>query len=345
MQEIIEQLRNQIDVYDKLILHNILDRLELVKSIHKIKKKTSELIVDIDREKQIVSSLISEIREIKTQNLIKSLYTLIFQEVKSISYPDSSSVSEALFSLLEKNQLVIAGPCAVENQEQISGLAEAISALGVKFFRGGIYKARTNPNSFQGLRENGLEMYYEAAKKFDLYTVSEFLDIEQAKSYFEFFDVIMIGSRNMSNFEFLAKIGKLTAENNKPVILKRGFASTVDEFLSAAEYITREGNTHVILCLRGIRTYEEAQGFFRFPPDFHSLLEIRDKSDLKVIFDPSHSSGNSKIVPKVAKSAVDLGFNGIILEVHNNAENALSDKNQQISSDELGKIIEYLKTK
>lgn len=341
----IEKLRKEIDEIDNQILSNILKRLDIVKSIHKIKKNNSELIIDIDREINIIASLISQINDNSTKNVIKRIYNIIFQEVKEISYSKNPELISELYTQLQQHKLIIAGPCSVESEFQINDLAEKISKLGIKFLRGGIYKARTNPNSFQGLRTKGLQIFLDAARKNNLYTVSEFLDIEQAKSYFEYFDIIMIGSRNMTNFEFLRKMGRLTAENNKPIILKRGYASTVDELISASEYIQQEGNPNVILCLRGIRTFEESAGFYRFPPDFHSLIELRAKTNLPVIFDPSHSTGNALIVPEVAKAAIDIGFDGTIIEVHDDAENALSDGKQAITSSILSELCVYLEKK
>jgi 3-deoxy-7-phosphoheptulonate synthase len=334
----IEKLRQEIDKIDNQILNNILIRLDLVKTIHNIKKQNSELIIDIDREFNIINTLISEISDVKYKNIIKRIYHIIFQEVKEIAYTKNEQIISEFHQLLLNKKLLISGPCSVESELQINDLAQKISNLGLKFLRGGIYKARTNPSSFQGLREKGMQMFFEAARSNNLYTVSEFLDIEQAKSYFEFLDVIMIGSRNMTNFELLRKIGKLTAVNNKPIILKRGYSSTIDEFVAAAEYITREGNPNVVLCLRGIRTFEESAGYYRFPPDLHSLIELKDKTDLFVIFDPSHSAGKSAIVPKVSKAAIDIGFNGLIVEVHDDAKNALSDGAQAITTDILSQI-------
>jgi 3-deoxy-7-phosphoheptulonate synthase len=345
MNQQIETLRNEIDEIDNQILSNILKRLELVKSIHIIKANNSELIIDIDRELKIISSLISQIDNTSTQNIIKRIYSIIFQEVKEMSYARHPEVIDELNKQIDCKNLIIAGPCSVESETQINDLASKISKIGVKFFRGGIYKARTNPGSFQGLRKKGLQIFFEAARNNNLFTVSEFLDIEQAKSYFEYFDIIMIGSRNMTNFEFLRKMGKLTAETGKPIILKRGYASTIDEMIAAAEYITKEGNPNLVLCLRGIRTFEETAGYYRFPPDLHSLIELHDKTNLPIIFDPSHSAGKSDIVPNVAKAAIDVGFNGIIVEVHDDPKNALSDGMQAISSDTLSELCKYINSK
>lgn len=336
------KIRKEIDQLDKEIVSKLLERIELVQSLHKNKLKKNHIIIDIPREYNILNNITSDIPEDQHKILIKNIYLKILQEVKAVSYQKNVKVISQIYQLLSQNKLLIAGPCSVENKEQINVIAKRLSDMDIKFIRGGIFKARTNPNSFQGLGEQGLEMFYQAAKDNNLYTVSEFLDIEQAKSYFEYFDIIIVGSRNMTNFEFLRKLGKLTSKNNKPIIFKRGFGSTVDEFISASQYITNEGNPNVILCLRGIRTFEQSSPYFRFTPDFHSLLEIRDKTDLPVIFDPSHSAGNRLIVEPLSKMAIDLKFNGLIIESHNNPDEAWSDPNQAVSLETIENIKNYL---
>jgi len=339
----LEKIRAIIDKIDKEITSKLLERIKLVQSLHKKKNKANDIIVDIHRENNILDNITSEITDTKIKLLIKNIYVKILQEIKLFSYQQDKTIIDSFKSLISQKKLLIAGPCSVETEEQINIIAKFLSQNNIKFIRGGIFKARTNPNSFQGLGEAGLEIFYNAAKNNSLYTVSEFLDIEQAKSYFEYFDIILVGSRNMTNFEFLRKLGKLTAINQKPIILKRGYASTIDEFLYAAKYITDEGNPNVILCLRGIRTFEQSTPYFRFTPDLHSLLEIRDKSNLPVIFDPSHSAGNRKIVEPLAKMAIDLKFDGLIIETHHKPNEAWSDAQQAIDLDVLIKIAKYMK--
>ncbi len=341
MNELIE-IRNEIDKLDKKIASKLLERISLVQSLHKNKLQKHQIIIDITRENNILVNITSDILNPDHKLLIKNIYLKLLQEIKSISYIQNDEVLNTIYHNLNQKKLLIAGPCSVESYEQISTISNKLKEIGVKFIRGGIFKARTNPNYFQGLGEKGLEIFYKAARENNLNTVSEFLDIEQAKSYFEYFDVVIVGSRNMTNFEFLRKLGKLTSKNLKPIILKRGFGSTVDEFLSASNYILNEGNPNVILCLRGIRTFEQTSNYFRFTPDFHSLLEIRDKSDLPVIFDPSHSAGNRLIVPPLAKMAIDLKFNGLIIESHNKPDEAWSDANQAVNLEIINNIFNYL---
>jgi 3-deoxy-7-phosphoheptulonate synthase len=338
----INELRQSLNDIDKLIVSNILERLDLVKLIHKIKINNNLKIIDIEQENKILKEITCNIADSEVKNIIINIYRRIFQEVKTISYTQDTNILDDINKYINNNKLIIAGPCSVESKEQIEQIAIKVKEFGVKFLRGGIFKARTNPDSFQGLQEKGLEIFYNAAKDNGLYTVSEFLDIEQAKDYYEYFDVILIGSRNMTNFEFLRKIGKLTAKNQKPVILKRGFGSTIDEFISASKYITNEGNPNVILCLRGIRTFESASSFWRFPPDFTSIIEIKSKSDLPVIFDPSHSAGRRNLVPSLSQAAMQIGFNGLIIEAHQFPEKALSDAEQTIELDVLHNILKTI---
>lgn len=338
----LNEIRKEIDKLDKDIAYKLLQRIKLVQSLHKTKLQKHQIIIDIARENNILDNITSDFSNPEHKLLIKDIYLKLLQEIKSVSYIQNEEVISTIYHKLHQKKLLISGPCSVESSEQIYTISNKLKEIGVKFIRGGIFKARTNPNSFQGLGEKGLEIFYKSARENNLYTVSEFLDIEQAKSYFEYFDVVIVGSRNMTNFEFLRRLGKLTSKNLKPIILKRGFGSTVDEFLFASQYILNEGNPNVILCLRGIRTFEQSSNYFRFTPDFHSLLEIRDKSDLPVIFDPSHSAGNRLIVEPLAKMAIDLKFNGLIIESHNKPDEAWSDPNQAVELETIKKIFNYL---
>lgn len=339
----LESIRKEIDKLDKEITNKLIERIRLVELLHKEKHNNHQIIIDKSREKNILDNITSEIDDDRLKLLIKKIYLHLLQEIKVYSYKKNQNVINDISTLIKNKNLLIAGPCSIETYEQIDTIAKFISNLGLKFIRGGIFKARTNPNSFQGLGEEGLEIFYNSAKKNNLYTVSEFLDIEQAKSYYEYFDVIVVGTRNMTNFEFLKKLGKLTSETQKPIILKRGYASTVDEFLFAAEYIMNEGNPNVILCLRGIRTFEQSTNYFRFTPDLHSYLEIKEKSNLPVIFDPSHSAGSRNLVFPLSQMAVNIGFDGLMVEIHPTPDYAWSDSNQTIDFNTFESIAKLMK--
>ena len=218
---------------------------------------------------------------------------------------------------------IIAGPCTVENEEQIIAIARAVKDSGASFLRGGAFKLRTNPHSFQGLGAEGIKLLLAAKKETGLPLVSEITEIQELK-YFDEIDVVQVGARNMQNSSLLKELGKF----GKPVLLKRGLASTVTEFLMAAEYIINEGNENIILCERGLRTFET---FSRSTLDITAIPWLKQKTQFPVIVDPSHATGNASLVPAVAKAAVAAGADGLMLEVHNDPGNALCDGEQSLT--------------
>jgi len=218
---------------------------------------------------------------------------------------------------------LIAGPCTVENEEQINEIARAVKESGATFLRGGAFKARTSPYDFQGLGEEGLRLLIEAKKLTGLPIVSEVTDIQNLQM-FEDIDIIQIGARNSQNYELLREVGRL----NKPILLKRGLAGTIKELLLSAEYIMASGNENVILCERGIRTYENS--YTRGTLDVSAVPVLKQLTHLPIIVDPSHAAGRSDIVPAMALAAVAAGADGIMVEVHNNPSSALCDGNQSL---------------
>ena len=226
---------------------------------------------------------------------------------------------------------IIAGPCAVENEEQIIAIAKAVKAAGASFLRGGAFKLRTNPYSFQGMGGEGLKLLATAKKETGLPLVSELTEIDQIE-YFNDIDIIQVGARNMQNFSLLKELGKC----GKPVLLKRGLASTAMEFLLAAEYIMDAGNENIILCERGIRTFET---FSRSTLDIAAVPWLKQKTHLPVIVDPSHAAGNASLVPAIAKAAVAAGADGLMIEVHNEPEHALSDGGQSLTPADFSQLM------
>lgn len=218
---------------------------------------------------------------------------------------------------------LIAGPCSVESEEQICSVAESVKASGASFLRGGAFKPRTSPYSFQGMKDEGLRLLSEAKKKTGLPIVTEIMSIEHLP-LFEDVDVIQVGARNMQNFELLKQLGKL----DKPILLKRGLASTIEELLMSAEYIMAEGNEQVILCERGIRTYETIT---RNTLDISAIPVLKRLSHLPVIVDPSHASGINWLIEPLAIAAAAVGADGLIIEVHNDPSHALCDGAQSIT--------------
>ncbi|MEN2985562.1 MAG: 3-deoxy-7-phosphoheptulonate synthase [Thermodesulfovibrionaceae bacterium] len=232
--------------------------------------------------------------------------------------------------------VVIAGPCAVESEEQIMLTAKTVKLLGAHILRGGAFKPRTSPYSFQGLGKEGLKLLKAASETTGLPTVTEVVNPEHVELVSEYVDLLQIGTRNAQNFELLKKVG----QTKKPVILKRGMSMTIKEWLMSAEYILSEGNMNVILCERGIRTFETAT---RNTLDISAVSVLKEETHLPVIIDPSHATGHAKYVPDMAFAAVAAGADGIMVEVHPEPEKALSDGIQSLDFDTFGKMIEKIK--
>jgi len=231
---------------------------------------------------------------------------------------------------------VIAGPCSVESEEQIVLIAKKVKEAGASFLRGGAFKPRTSPYSFQGLGYEGLELLRIARQETGLPIVSEVLSENMVDRFARDVDVIQVGARNMQNFMLLKELGK----TNKPILLKRGLSATIEEWLMSAEYIMSEGNPNIILCERGIRTFEK---FTRNTLDVSAVPAIKRMSHLPVIVDPSHATGMGWMVMPMARAAVAAGADGIMIEVHNDPEHALSDGNQSITPDEFNELMNSLR--
>lgn len=260
-------------------------------------------------------------------------YKLTSREMK----PDDTIIKVGDVVIGGKKIVVIAGPCAVESEKQTIEIAQAVKSAGAQMLRGGAFKPRTSPYSFQGLGENGLKILLKAKQETGLPIISEAIDTDVFHLVEGYVDVIQIGARNMQNYSLLKKAGK----SKKPILLKRGMASTIQEFLLAAEYIMAEGNFNVILCERGIRTFSD---FTRFTLDISSIPELKRLSHLPVIADPSHASGKRDMVLPLSRAAAAAGADGIMIEAHYNPDQALSDGPQSVTITGLHKIIQELKT-
>ena len=230
---------------------------------------------------------------------------------------------------------VIAGPCSVESEEQIITVASAVKKSGATMLRGGAFKPRTSPYAFQGLKNKGLELLIKAKKETGLPIVTELLNINDI-DLFDEVDVIQIGARNMQNFELLKEVGK----TGKPILLKRGLANTLQELLMSAEYIMAEGNNQVILCERGIRTFETMT---RNTLDLSAVPALKEKTHLPIIVDPSHSTGASKFVPSMSLASVGAGADGLIIEVHNNPKKAWCDGAQSLDLEQFDSLMIKIK--
>lgn len=229
------------------------------------------------------------------------------------------------------NFQIIAGPCSVESEDQFRIIAKTIKDAGGKIIRGGSYKPRTSPYSFQGLEKKGLEIMRKISNEFGLKIVSEIPSSDKLEEFERLVDMIQVGARNMQNFYLLKELGK----SKKPIILKRGLSSTIEEWLLAAEYIIHHGNPNVILCERGIRTFEN---YTRNTLDLSAVLAVKELSHLPIIVDPSHASGKNWMVEKLSLAAVSVGSDGVMIEIHNDPETALSDGAQSLN------LEQYIKT-
>lgn len=231
---------------------------------------------------------------------------------------------------------VMAGPCAVESEDQLKEAARCVREGGAQFLRGGAFKPRTSPYDFQGLAEKGLKMLREAADENGLKVVTEIVDKDDMELIGTYADVYQVGARNMQNFQLLKALGKA----KKPVMLKRGLSSTISEWLNAAEYIAAGGNENIILCERGIRTYET---FTRNTLDLSAVAAVKELSHLPIIVDPSHGTGRWQMVRPMARAAIAAGADGLIIEVHPHPEVALSDGNQSLTPKNFNRLMEEVK--
>lgn len=240
------------------------------------------------------------------------------------------------FPALPRASYLIAGPCSVESEEQIDRIAAFLSRLGVKYLRGGAFKPRTSPESFQGIGRAGLKIMAAAAARHGMQVVTELMDWSQVDDVLPYADIIQVGSRNMFNYSLLTMLGAV----DKPILLKRGMAATVDEWAAAAEYVLKGGNERIILCERGIRTFEPRT---RFTLDILAIPLARRLTGLPVVVDVSHAAGDRRLVPPLTRAALAAGADGIMVEVHPDPDRALSDAGQSLSCAEFETLFHDLK--
>ncbi len=252
-------------------------------------------------------------------------------------HPDPTIVKVGDTEVGGKALTLIAGPCSVESEKQIVSIAKEVKKSGATMLRGGAFKPRTSPYSFQGLKYEGLELLKEAKAATGLPIVTELMSPYDIDRFVQDVDVIQIGARNMQNFELLKELGKL----DKPILLKRGLAATIEEWLMSAEYILSGGNPNVILCERGIRTFET---YTRNTLDLSAVVAIKQVSHLPIIVDPSHATGKAWMVPALARAAIAVGADGLIIEVHNDPVHALCDGSQSIKPEQFDEIMQDLRT-
>ena len=259
-----------------------------------------------------------------------------FKRANRLFHPENTIVDVSGNLIGGKKVVLMAGPCSVESEEQILTIAEAVKKSGATFLRGGAFKPRTSPYSFQGLKDEGIRLLKLAIEKTGLPIVSEIMSTELVEKVAEDVDILQIGARNMQNYELLKEVGK----TRRPVLLKRGLCATIEEFLMSAEYIMSEGNENVILCERGIRTFEP---YTRNTLDISVIPAIKKLSHLPIIIDPSHAAGKWWMVEALSKAAIAAGADGLIIEVHNDPENAWSDGEESLKPEKFDTLAKKLK--
>ena len=299
----------------------------------KVMEGAQQKIVGVIGDKSRLASVpVDALPGVETSVSISKSYKLASREF----HPKSSSVMVGGVEIGGEVPVVMAGPCAVESKEQLFEAAEIVKKGGAQFLRGGAYKPRTSPYSFQGLEEKGLEYLAEARERTGLKVVTEVTVVEAVERVAHYADVLQVGARNMQNFGLLKAVGKC----DKPVLLKRGLAATLEEWLNAAEYIMNEGNPNVVLCERGIRTYET---YTRNTLDLSAVAAVKHLSHLPIIVDPSHGTGKWRMVKPMAFASIAAGADGLMMEVHPNPAKALSDGPQSLTPENYYEVMAGVK--
>ncbi len=281
---------------------------------------------------QLSTEIFAVLPGVESVTRIMKPYKLASREVKA----ENSVVSINGIEIGGRRIVVMAGPCAVESEEQLIEAVKTVKDSGACILRGGAFKPRTSPFSFQGLEKAGLELLAQVRERFGIPVVTEVVDPHDVSLVSKYADILQVGARNMQNFALLINIGR----SKRPVILKRGFSCTITEWLTAADYLLAEGNNQVILCERGIRTFEDST---RFSLDICSIPVVKRFSHLPVIVDPSHAAGHYLLVPAIAKAAVAAGADGLIIEVHPNPKEALVDGLQSLTPSDFARLMEELR--
>ena len=295
----------------------------------KVMEGSQQKIVGVIGDKTRLASVpIDALDGVEKSVEISKSYKLASREF----HPANSVIDVAGVKIGDGTPVVMAGPCAVESKEQLFEAAEIVKKAGAQFLRGGAYKPRTSPYAFQGLEVEGLKYLAEARERTGLRVVTEVTTVEAIERVVEYADMLQIGARNMQNFGLLKEVGKC----GKPVLLKRGLAATIDEWLNAAEYIMNAGNPNVVLCERGIRTYET---YTRNTLDLSAVAAVKHLSHLPIIVDPSHGTGKWRMVKPMAFAAIAAGADGLMMEVHPNPAKALSDGPQSLTPENYNEVM------
>ena len=302
-------------------LTKVKQKIERAGLSYHLSKGESRMIVGVIGDKKRIGELeMNSLDGVEKTVHITEKYKLVSREFK----PENTIIDVRGVSVGGEKLAIMAGPCAGESMEQLQEAASIVKKAGARFLRGGAFKPRTSPYDFQGLAEDGLKMLYEVGRAFDLRIITEIVDVNDVDLITKYADILQIGARNMQNFRLLQAVGR----SDKPVLLKRGLSATITEWLNAAEYIVSAGNEQVMLCERGIRTYET---FTRNTLDLSAVAAVKELSHLPIIVDPSHGTGRWQMVRPMARAAVAAGADGLIVEVHPHPEMALSDGDQSLT--------------
>ncbi len=313
-------------------LENVVKKLESMNLRTHLSTGDERTIVGVIGDKKIIANLEMEMMAgVEKTVRITEKYKLVSRDF----HPQDTVIDVDGVKIGGKEIVVMAGPCAVENLEQLREAAAAVKKSGAKILRGGAYKPRTSPYDFQGLGEEGLKLLRQVADEFDMKVVTEVVDREDIALMENYADILQVGARNMQNFQMLKALGKA----KKPVMLKRGLSATISEWLNAAEYIMNGGNENVMFCERGIRTYET---FTRNTFDLSAVAAIKELSHLPIVADPSHGTGRRPMVAPMARAAIAAGADALMIEVHPHPEIALSDGNQSLTPADFQALMENL---
>lgn len=343
----IQELRREVDRINLEILRLLSERGRLAQEIGTIQTNMGLSQYDPKRELEMLQMLTDANKGPFDNSTIKSLFKGIFQASMVTSqaaekpkFLSSRASREDTIVMIGdvavgngRSPVLVAGPCAIESYEQVDLTAEFVASRGVKLFRGGAYKPRTNPYSFQGLGEQALRWAREACDKHGLYFIAEIMDARDLDVCLDYVDVLQIGARNSQNFTLLREVGK----TDRPVLLKRGLSSTIEEWIMGAEYVLSEGNPNVILCERGIRTYEQ---YTRNTLDVSAVALAKLETHLPVMVDATHSGGRRDLLVPLTKAGLAVGADGVMVEVHPNPAVALSDQKQQMDFDQFDEYLE-----
>ncbi|MFA6032724.1 MAG: bifunctional 3-deoxy-7-phosphoheptulonate synthase/chorismate mutase [Myxococcota bacterium] len=342
----LKDLRTELEGINMSILDLLNRRAQVVIDVQKVKESGGLPIFIPEREQKMLADIVASSQGPFSDDTIRHLFREIFRA--SVDLMEKTRDHGLLVSRSNRREdlvmeiggeqiggdtpVIIAGPCAVEGEEQMEYVASGLAKLGVTFLRGGTFKPRSSPYAFQGLGEPGLRILQKAARRHGMLSVTEVMDTRQVELVSEYADVLQIGTRNMYNYDLLREVGR----TRKPVILKRSFSATIEEFLSAAEYIIDGGNENIILCERGIRTFERQT---RNTLDISAIPILRKMSWLPVIVDVSHAAGRKDILAPLSRASLAAGANGLMVEVHPFPAIARSDSQQQMDLTEFAKFL------